>query len=163
MHIKLINKKLLFNDHKVKCAIGKKGVTKFKKEGDGCTPKGIFTFKNLFYRKDRIKRIKTKLKKIIIKKNMGWCDDPKSKYYNTLIEFPFLGSAEKLYRTNNSYDVFLVINYNLKNIKKSKGSAIFLHIAKRNYIATEGCIAISKKDFRLLLQYVKKNTKISIF
>ena len=76
MHIKLINKKLIFNKHKVKCAIGKKGIAMNKKEGDGCTPSGIFTFKNLFYRKDRIKKIKTNLKKVIITKNMGWCDDP---------------------------------------------------------------------------------------
>ena len=163
MHIKLISKKLLFNEHKVKCAIGKRGLTKFKKEGDRCTPKGLFTFKNLFYRKDRIKSIKTKLKKIIIKKNMGWCDDPNSKHYNKLIKFPFTKSAEKLYKTSSSYDMFLVINYNLKNIKKNKGSAIFLHIAKGNYKPTEGCIAVSKKDFKLLLQYIKTNTKILIF
>ena len=163
MHIKLISKKLLFNEHKVKCAIGKKGVTKFKKEGDGYTPKGIFTFKNIFYRKDRIKSIKTKLAKRIIKKNMGWCDDTNSKYYNTLIRFPFSGSAEKLYITNNSYDIILVIDYNLKKIKKNKGSAIFLHIAKKNYESTEGCIAVSKRDFKLLLRHIKKNTKILIF
>ena len=89
MHIKLINKKLIFNKHKVKCAIGKKGIAMNKKEGDGCTPSGIFTFKNLFYRKDRIKKIKTNLKKVIITKNMGWCDDPESKNYNKLIRFPF--------------------------------------------------------------------------
>ena len=94
---------------------------------------------------------------------MGWCDDPNSKYYNKLIKFPFSESAERLYKTNISYDMFLVINYNLKNIKKNKGSAIFLHIAKRNYKPTEGCIAVSKKDFKLLLQHIKKNTKILIF
>ena len=94
---------------------------------------------------------------------MGWCDDPNSKYYNKLIKFPFTGSAERLYKNSNSYDMFLVINYNLKNIKKSKGSAIFLHIAKENYKPTEGCIAVSKKDFKLLLQYIKTNTKILIF
>ena len=94
---------------------------------------------------------------------MGWCDDTNSKYYNTLIKFPFSGSAEKLYITNNSYDIILVINYNLKKIKKNKGSAIFLHIAKKNYKSTEGCIAVSKRDCKLLLQHIKKNTKILIF
>ena len=133
-----------------------------KKEGDGCTPSGIFTFKNLFYRKDRIKKIKTNLKKVIITKNMGWCDDPESKNYNKLIRFPFLKSAEKLYRKKNNYDIFLVINYNLKSTKKNKGSAIFLHIASRKYDSTEGCIAISIKDLKYLLTYVKKNTKIII-
>ena len=162
MHIKLINKKLLFNKHKVKCAVGKKGITKIKKEGDNRTPSGVFTFKNLFYRKDRVRNIKTNLKKIIIKKNMGWCDDPNSKYYNKLVKFPFLKNAEKLYRKKNSYDIILVINYNLTNTKKNKGSAIFLHVATKTYSPTEGCIAICKKDFRLLLTYIKKDTKIII-
>ena len=61
-----------------------------KKEGDLITPKGSFKIKRIFYRKDRIKNLKSKIPKIIIKKNMGWCDDPKSKYYNKLIKFPLV-------------------------------------------------------------------------
>ena len=78
---------------------------------------------------------------------MGWCDDPKSKYYNQLIKFPFKYSAEKLWLKENSYDIILVIDYNLKPIIKYKGSAIFLHIQKKKYQATKGCIAISKKKY----------------
>ena len=77
---------LLKNKHTIqiedfifKCCIGKKGVTKFKKEGDLKTPKGTFEIENLYYRKDRLEKPKTKLKCIEIKKNMGWCDDIKSK------------------------------------------------------------------------------------
>ena len=68
-----------------------------KKEGDGITPGGKFKFKSVFYRKDRIVSINTKIPKKIIRKNMGWCDDPNSRFYNKLIYFPFEGSAEKLY------------------------------------------------------------------
>ena len=162
MHINLINKKLLFNKYKVKCAIGKRGLTRFKKEGDGCTPKGTFSFKTLFYRKDRISSIKTNLIKKVIKKNMGWCDDPKSKYYNKLIRLPFEQSNEKLYKKKNIYDILIVINFNIKPVKKNKGSAIFLHIASKNYKPTHGCVAISKKDLKNLLKYIKKDTKLII-
>ena len=51
----------------------------------------------LLYRKDRIKKLVSKIKKIMIKKNMGWCDDSNSTYYNRMINFPFKASAEKLY------------------------------------------------------------------
>ena len=95
MHIKLINKNLYLNDYKLKCAVGKRGITSKKREGDKKTPKGSFKFVSLFYRKDRIKKIKSNLKKYVIKKNMGWCDDPYSKYYNKLIRFPFKFGAEK--------------------------------------------------------------------
>ena len=111
-----------------------------KKEGDEQTPGGDFKFKYILYRKDRILNLITKLKKIIIKKNMGWCDDPKSKYYNQLIKFPFKHSAEKLWLKENSYDIILVIDYNLKPIIKSKGSAIFLHIQKKNIKLQKGAL-----------------------
>ena len=163
MHIKLKNKKLHFDNYKIKCAIGKRGISKIKREGDCYTPKGAFKFKSIFYRKDKIPKIKSVLKKTIIKKNMGWCDDPKSNSYNKLIKFPFKYSAEKFYKNNSIYDVVLVIDYNSRPIVKNKGSAIFLHIAKKNYSPTKGCIAISKKDMKLLLAFIKKKTKLIIY
>jgi len=162
MHIKLKNKKLHFSNYKIKCAIGKRGISRKKKEGDGCTPKGAFKFKYLLYRKDKIFKIRSHLKKIVIKKNMGWCDDSSSNSYNKLIKFPFIHSAEKLYRKESVYDVILVIDYNLKPIVKGKGSAIFLHIAKKNYSSTKGCVAISKKNMKLLLTFINKKTKLII-
>ena len=67
---------------------------------------------------------------------MGWCDDPSSTNYNRLVKLPFILSAEKLWLKENIYDVIVVIDYNLKPVVKNKGSAIFLHIAKKNYAAT---------------------------
>jgi L,D-peptidoglycan transpeptidase YkuD (ErfK/YbiS/YcfS/YnhG family) len=162
MNIKLKNKFLYFNEYKIKCDIGKRGITSNKKEGDQKTPKGTFSLKSVFYRKDRISKIKTALKKTIIKKNMGWCDDPKSKYYNKLIEFPYKYSAEKLWLKKNIYDVVIVINYNLKPVIKNKGSAIFMHISKKGNFHTKGCIAISKKEIIFLLTKINKRTKILI-
>ena len=106
--------------------------------------------------------IKTNLKKIPIKKNMGWCNEPNSQYYNKLISFPFFHSAEKLYLKNNIYDVIIVINFNMNPIIKNKGSAIFLHIAKKNYKKTAGCVAISKKDMKKVLSKINSKTKINI-
>mgnify|MGYP006168862313 CR=1 FL=1 len=163
MHIKLIKKKIHINDYRLNCAIGKRGITKYKKEGDLSTPRGTFKLKTLFYRKDRVKNLNTGLKKIAIKKNMGWCNDPKSKYYNKLIKLPFKYNYEKLYKKNNTYDIFIVLNYNYNPVVKKKGSAIFLHIAKKNYKPTLGCVALSKKNFKLLLNYVKRNTVIKIY
>ena len=85
---------------------------------------------------------------------MGWCDDPMSKKYNKLIRFPFSGSAEKLFLKKNIYDIILIINFNLKPVIKNKGSAIFLHISKKNYEPTNGCIAVSLQDMKLLLSKV---------
>ena len=162
MHIKLKNKKLLFKDYKIKCAIGKRGISIKKREGDNCTPKGTFKFLRVFYRGDKNKNIHTKLQKTLIEKNMGWCDDSRSKKYNRLVRYPFKFRSEKIHRRDNIYDIFIVINYNYKPVKKFKGSAIFLHIAKKNYKPTRGCIAIKKKHLIILLKLINKKSKLII-
>ena len=125
-------------------------------------PRGKFKIKALFYRKDRIKKLKTKLKKIVIKKDMGWCDDPKSKKYNKLIRFPFAQSAEKFFRKDNIYDLIIVLSYNMHPVKKNKGSAIFIHVAKKKIVPTKGCIAINKKELLKLLEFIKKTSLVKI-
>ena len=153
---------LLFKNLKFRCSLGKNGVTKNKVEGDKCTPSGIYRLKQVFYRADRIKKITTNLKKIIIKKNMGWCDDSSSKKYNQLIKIPNKFSHEKLYRKDHIYDIIVVLNYNMNPVIKNKGSAIFMHIAKKNYSKTLGCIGLKKNDLLEILNKVKKNNKIKI-
>ena len=156
------SKYLKYKDLKFKCALGKAGIRKKKKEGDNITPKGIYKIIKIYYRDDRIKKISSKFRLIKITKNMGWCDDPKSKKYNQLIKLPNKYSHEKLYKKNNTYDLLLVLDYNMKPIVKNKGSAIFIHVAKRNYKPTAGCIALKKKDLLKLSKIIKLSTKILI-
>ena len=162
MHI-LINKKYItFKNYKAKCAIGKRGIGNKKKEGDLITPKGIYKVKYVLYRKDRVKKIKTKLKKVIIRKNMGWCDDVRSRQYNKIIKLPSNYSYEKLYKKENIYDIILVLNYNMNPIIRNKGSAIFIHVSKKNYKKTEGCVALKKKHLIKILKELKNNTSVKI-
>ena len=78
------------------------------------------------------------------------------------ISFPFKYGAEKLYRKDKIYDIFINIKYNHSPIVKVKGSAIFLHLTNKKYRPTKGCVAILKKDFLKILPSINKNTKISI-
>jgi L,D-peptidoglycan transpeptidase YkuD (ErfK/YbiS/YcfS/YnhG family) len=153
---------LKYKNFKYRCALGKAGVNKKIKEGDGITPKGVFKITKIYYRADKIKIIKTNIKKIKITKNMGWCDDPVSRFYNQQIKLPSKFSHEKLYRNDDLYDLIAVMNYNTNPIIKNKGSAIFMHISKKSYKKTEGCIALKKKDLINILTKIKKNTKIKI-
>jgi L,D-peptidoglycan transpeptidase YkuD (ErfK/YbiS/YcfS/YnhG family) len=162
MNIIIKNRLLLYRGYKLKCAIGKSGITNSKKEGDQRTPSGMYKLGILYYRKDRNRLLKTKLRKKVIKKNMGWCDDPRSKKYNKEIRFPFNYSAEKLYKKNKTYDILIDIKYNHSPVEKNKGSAIFLHLKDKNYNPTKGCISISKKDFLKLLPLIKRSTRIII-
>ena len=162
MLIRLKNKDTLhFDNFLFQCAIGKKGINSKKKEGDFCTPKGIFSIKNLYYRSDRLTKPETKITVKKIKKHMGWCNDPKNKKYNSLIRINKKIRHEKMYRKDHKYDLVIVINYNLKKPIPYKGSAIFIHLTK-NYKPTEGCIALKKKDLLILLKIINKKTKIKI-
>ena len=163
MLIKLKNKdQLIVDDFTFKCAIGEGRLSSKKKEGDKTTPKGLFLLGKLYYRADRVKKPSCKIKSKIIKKNMGWCDDPKDKAYNREIKIPSKCKHEIIFKRDNVYDFFLVINYNTKKIKPYKGSAIFLHLTK-NYKPTAGCIAVNKKDFLIILKLIDKKTLIKIF
>ena len=93
---------------------------------------------------------------------MSWCDDPASKNYNRMVNLPFRTSYERLFRKENIYDIILVLDYNMNPIKKNKGSAIFIHIAKKNYKKTEGCIAIKKIELLKIIKEIKINTKVKI-
>jgi L,D-peptidoglycan transpeptidase YkuD (ErfK/YbiS/YcfS/YnhG family) len=93
---------------------------------------------------------------------MGWCNDIRSKKYNREISFPFKYSAERLYRNDKIYDIFINIKYNYFPKRKGKGRAIFLHLTNKKYKATKGCISIQKKDFLKILPLINKNTKIFI-
>ncbi len=162
MHIFIKNKKLILGDYRIKCAIGKRGIGNKKREGDQITPKGKFKVKSILYRKDRLSHFKSKITKLPIKRDMGWCDDPKSKKYNKLIKLPFKGSFEKLYRKDNTYDIILVLNYNLNPVRKGKGSAIFIHVAKKDFKSTLGCIAVSKKNLLKIVKKISSSTQVNI-
>ena len=162
MIIYLKNKHTLeVDDFQFRCVIGKNGISNQKIEGDFCTPKGIFKLENLFYRKDRVDFEKCELKVKNINREMVWCNDSSSIYYNKLTRINKKITYEKLFRNDYKYDFTIPLNYNRKNIKKNKGSAIFMHLTK-NYKPTAGCIAISKNDFEILIKVIKKNTYIKI-
>ena len=138
---------LIFKKFRFRCVLGKLGIKKNKKEGDKATPRGIFNLGKLYYRADRIKKIDTHLKSKVIKKNMGWCNDPNDRKYNNEYYLNFKKKGEKLFRKDRKYDAFIPINYNTSPVIPHKGSVIFLHLT-RNYKPTAGCIAINFKDFQ---------------
>ena len=153
---------LVFDDFIFKCSIGKKGLAKKKVEGDKKTPIGTFSLGNLYYRKDRSTKPLTKLKCIPIKKDMGWCNDIRSKKnYNKIIKIKKKISYENLYRKDYKYDFLIPVNYNTKKPIVGKGSAIFIHLTY-DLKPTSGCIALKKKDFLILARLINKKTKIKL-
>ena len=162
MLIKLKNKDtLMLDNHILACSIGKNGINSKKKEGDKCSPRGVFSFGKLYYRADRVKKPESGISTKVIKKDMGWCNDVTSKFYNTEIKINKKIRHEKLFRKDNLYNYVIIINYNTKKIRPGVGSAIFLHLTN-NYKKTAGCIAVKEKDLLIILKLINKNSKIKI-
>ena len=159
IHVKNKNT-LIVDDFKFKTCVGKNGLNYHKKEGDHSTPKGLFSLKKLYFRKDRVTQPKCKLEKKIIKKNMAWCDDPNHKKYNEEIKTYYKDSKENFYRNDHKYDYLISISHNHKKIPDN-GSAIFIHLTD-DYKPTAGCIALKRKDFEILLKLIDRKTKIKI-
>ena len=162
MIIKLKNKdKLIVSSFVFKCSIGKNGLKKNKIEGDKSTPIGTFQLGDLYWRPDRVKKPETILKCIPITKNMKWCNDENSKFYNKEFTKNIDIRHEKLFRRDYKYNYFILIRYNYKKVVKGKGSAIFIHLTK-NYKKTDGCVALKEKDFLILAKIINKKDKIKI-
>ena len=153
---------LLYNDKKIKCLFGFSGIGKKLREGDGVSPKGLFSFTKLFYREDRIGIINANIEKKRITRSSFWSVDSKDPNYNQYCNKSIRYIHEKLYRKDTSYDLFLNLNYNYKNPKKKRGSAIFLHCSDKNKSYTEGCIAIEKKNLLELIKLITPTTRFLI-
>lgn len=144
------------------CAVGRGGIAEKSGEGDGVTPIGSWPVRWLYYRPDREPRPKTDIETREITASMGWCDDPGEGAYNTAIELPFASSHEVLWREDHLYDFILVLGFNDDPVVPGRGSAIFLHIAREGYSATEGCVALSKAHFRELLALLTAESRVII-
>jgi L,D-peptidoglycan transpeptidase YkuD (ErfK/YbiS/YcfS/YnhG family) len=149
------------------CSIGKNGVTQDKKEGDNKTPVGRFPLRHLFYRPDKIpvETIRTGLPTQALTAHDGWCDEPKAREYNQFVDLQVFDkkiSHEELWRSDNLYDVILVVGYNDSPIVPGKGSAIFIHIAREDYSGTAGCIAFSKSDLLEILPKLGRDSYLIV-
>ena len=135
----------------IPCALGRNGVTRFKREGDGKTPAGRFLLLDGYWRPDRLRRPGAALSLRPIKAHMGWCDDPGDANYNRPIRLPARARHEELMRSDALYDLVIVLGHNQRPRKRGLGSAIFFHLTRGEDDPTAGCVAISRAQMRRLL------------
>ena len=147
----------------VPCALGRSGITRRKREGDGATPSGRLALVAVFYRPDRVGRPATKLPVSPLRSDSGWCDDPADRRYNRALRLPAAASHERLWRSDHLYDIVVVLDYNLAKPIPGAGSAIFLHIAAPGFSPTEGCVAIAMPAMRRTLAVAAPGTCLDIY
>ncbi len=121
--------------------VGRRGVTSSKREGDGCTPVGLYSISDAFYINQAPQ---TGLDMFEITKDTYWVDDPNSKYYNKRVEGTEnkdWNSAEHMINYYPAYEYGFVIDYNVECVYNA-GSAIFFHVTSTG---TSGCVGTGRQ------------------
>jgi len=145
-----------------RAATGPAGIAVKGGEGDGITPRGSFPVREIFYRADRIAPPHTQLPVRRIEKDDGWCDAPDDPNYNRLVKLPYPASAENMWRDDALYDLLAVLGYNDDPVVPGKGSAIFLHLARSDYSATHGCVALAPDDLRAAIEQLRPGDQVVV-
>lgn len=146
----------------VPAALGRGGITSFKREGDGGTPRAVMAVLGGFRRGGLLVADRSGIALSRVGAGDGWCDAPSHAAYNSQVRLPFAASHETLRRKDALYDFGFVLDWNIRARRRGGGSAIFLHVARPGYAPTEGCIALSRRDLLRLMPILRRGTKIRV-
>jgi L,D-peptidoglycan transpeptidase YkuD (ErfK/YbiS/YcfS/YnhG family) len=146
----------------VRCAVGRGGIGHKRSEGDGISPIGSFQLRRVYFRPDRIGSIQTGLPSTPIERDHGWCDAPSDPNYNRLVRLPYPARTESMRRADEIYDLLVVVGFNDEPVVAGLGSAIFLHVARPDFSATEGCFAIDAGKLKELVEQLSVGDRIIV-
>lgn len=146
----------------LRCALGKGGVSVFKREGDGATPLAAMRVLGGYARRDKRLAIPGAPALKPIRTSDGWCDSAADRNYNRPVRLPYAASAETMRRADSLYDICLVLDWNIAPRRRGAGSAIFFHLARPRYTPTEGCIAVSRRDMMRLLPLLLRGGRVVV-
>ncbi len=155
---------LIWPEHSCRAVIGSGGLVAAadKHEGDGTTPTGTYALRRVLFRADRIDPPKTDLPCRAIQPDDGWCDEPNDAAYNRPIVRPYAASNEQLTREDHLYDLIVVLGHNDQPPVPGLGSAVFLHVARTNWMPTRGCVAVTEPDLQRLLHTAAPGAQLEI-
>ncbi|MBB3594522.1 L,D-peptidoglycan transpeptidase YkuD (ErfK/YbiS/YcfS/YnhG family) [Rhizobium sp. BK529] len=133
-----------------------------KREGDGATPIASMQVLYGFRRGERNGRLASSLPIKRIRADMLWCDQPADANYNRPVRAPFKPSHEEMKRKDGLYDICLVLDWNVTSRARNRGSAIFFHLIRPGYEPTAGCVAVSVRDMRRILPFLRRGTTVRV-
>lgn len=134
--------------------IGRDGMTPDKHEGDDKSPLGLHKIGHAFGNGPKPSFVDFPYKEISA--NDKFVDDPNSPEYNTWVRGETKAkSYERMRRKDETYDLGMIIEYNMHPVVPGKGSAIFLHIWKSSDRGTQGCVAMKRSNLEMIMKWLK--------
>lgn len=152
-----------FRGRRLACSVGRGGIRRGKREGDGATPEGVYGLPLVFFRQDRIPARQVPRGSVPVKRSHIWCDDQGCAEYNQLMDRKSSRGCrhERLSRADRLYDLFVLVSYNWPEAVPGRGSAIFLHAWKSPRHPTAGCVAFRPADLLWIVRRLTPRTKLS--
>lgn len=151
---------LRFAGRRFPCSLGRNGVSREKREGDGATPAGEHRIVGILFRPDRMARPADWAEPIL--PGDLWCDDSGHPDYNHLVRAPFSGRHERLRRADRLYDLVLLTDWNWPDARADAGSAIFVHRWRRPGYPTEGCVALRPDHLLWITARIVPGTRLIV-
>ena len=152
----------LWGGRRMRCAIGAGGIVGDKREGDGATPAGVWPMREVLFRPDRLASVATLLPLRALTPQDGWCDDPADPAYNRLVHLPYPAHHEELWLASRVYDVIVPLGYNDAPVVPGRGSAIFLHVARADFVPTAGCVALALPELLTVLRQARPGACVRV-
>lgn len=151
---------LHFLGRRFPCVLGRGGVVRDKREGDGGTPAGVHRLVGMLYRPDRLARPADWA--VAIRPGDLWCDDPGDEEYNLMVRAPFAASHERLRRADRLYDLVILTDWNWPQAVGGRGSAIFIHRWRRPGVPTEGCVGLRPDHLAWIAPRIRYETRLIV-
>ena len=143
-------------------SLGRTGIAAFdqKREGDGMTPRGVYTLGPVF---GYAAMAETRMPYRQATDLDVWVDEPTSPRYNQWVRgIPSHESHEKMRRADGLYQLGIVVGYNTAPVVAGRGSAIFLHVWKGPGQSTSGCVAMKLTELERITAWLDPNKKPQI-
>ena len=151
---------LRFLGRRFPCSVGRGGIRRDKREGDGATPAGRHRITGILYRPDRIAPPAPGA--IAIGPRDLWSDDGRDPAYNHMVRAPHGFSHERLRRADPLYDLVLLTDWNWPEAEPGRGSAIFVHQWRRPGFATEGCVALRRDHLSWIAARITPRSRLIV-
>jgi L,D-peptidoglycan transpeptidase YkuD (ErfK/YbiS/YcfS/YnhG family) len=128
---------------------------RMKREGDGCSPAGIFRIPYVFGYAATAPRIR--MKHVPVTAASAGVDDVRSRYYNQVVDADKVKrdwrSSETMLREDGIYRWGAFVAHNPENIPGA-GSCIFMHIWYGPGHGTSGCTAMAERNLLRVLRWL---------
>jgi len=137
--------------------VGRNGVAKNKREGDGTTPAGTFPIGGRMYGNSANPGVTFPY--VRLRCGDWWVEDAKSAAYNTFQRLgcgrkpPFKVTTPDMSGSPRAYAHLAVVEYNMHPVVRGRGSGIFLHVQIGK--ATSGCISLRRPALLHVLRWLE--------